>query len=61
MVFAWNARYGFALVSTAEADRLRGTLSRPTVLSYLDGWLASALLPFAFAWFATSGVMGWRR
>jgi hypothetical protein len=53
VVLAWNARYGFAFVSTAEADRLRGTLSRPSVLSYLDGWLASALLPFAFAWFAT--------
>jgi hypothetical protein len=35
-VLAWNTAYGFALVSTAEADRLRG-----------------ALLPFAFAWFAT--------
>ncbi len=53
IVLAWNALYGFALVSTAEADRLRATLSRPTVLSYLDGWLVSALLPFAFAWFAT--------
>jgi hypothetical protein len=53
VVLAWNALYGFALVSTAEADRLRGTLSRPTVLSYIDGWLAGALLPFAFAWFAT--------
>ena len=53
VVLAWNAVYGFALVSTAEADRLRATLSRPTVLSYLDGWLVSALLPFAFAWFAT--------
>jgi hypothetical protein len=53
LVLAWNALYGFALVSTAEADRLRGTLSRPTVLSYIDGWLISALLPFAFAWFAT--------
>ncbi len=52
-VLAWNASYGFALVSTAEADRLRGTLSRPTVLSYIDGWLVGALLPFAFAWFAT--------
>lgn len=53
VVLAWNAMYGFALVSTAEADRLRGTLSRPTVLNYLDSWLAAALLPFAFAWFAT--------
>ncbi len=53
IVLAWNAFYGFALVSTAEADRLRSTLSRPTVLSYLDGWLVGALLPFAFAWFAT--------
>ena len=53
VVIAWNAVYGFALVSTAEADRLRGTLSRPTILSYLDGWLVGALLPFAFAWFAT--------
>src|SRR6201999_3880000 len=41
------------LVSTAEADRLRGALSRPTVLSYIDSWLVGALLPFAFAWFAT--------
>jgi hypothetical protein len=54
IVLAWNAVYGFALVSTEEADRLRGTLSRPTVLSYLDGWLVAALLPFAFAWFATA-------
>jgi hypothetical protein len=53
VVLAWNAVYGFALVSTAEADRLRGTLSRPAVLSYIDGWLVAALLPFAFAWFAT--------
>ena len=53
VVLAWNASYGFALVSTAEADRLRGTLSRPTVLSYIDSWLVGALLPFAFAWFAT--------
>ncbi len=53
VVLAWNALYGFALVSTAEADRLRGTLSRPTVLSYIDGWLVGALLPFTFAWFAT--------
>jgi hypothetical protein len=53
IVLAWNAFYGFALVSTAEADHLRGTLSRPAVLSYLDGWLVAALLPFAFAWFAT--------
>jgi hypothetical protein len=53
VVLAWNAVYGFALVSTAEADRLRGTLSRPTILSYIDGWLVGALLPFAFAWFAT--------
>lgn len=52
-VLAWNTAYGFALVSTAEADRLRGALSRPTILSYLDGWLVGALLPFAFAWFAT--------
>lgn len=53
IVLAWNAHYSFALVSTAEADRLRGTLSRPTILSYIDGWLVAALLPFAFAWFAT--------
>jgi hypothetical protein len=53
VVLAWNAVYGFALVSTAEADRLRGTMLRPAVLSYLDGWLVGALLPFAFAWFAT--------
>ena len=53
VVLAWNAVYGFALVSTAEAERLRSTLSRPTVLSYIDGWLIGALLPFAFAWFAT--------
>ena len=53
IVLAWNALYGFALVSTAEADRLRGTILRPTVLSYIDGWLVAALLPFAFAWFAT--------
>jgi hypothetical protein len=53
IVLAWNALYGFAFVSTAEADRLRGTLSRPTVLSYIDSWLVGALLPFAFAWFAT--------
>lgn len=53
MVLAWNALYGFAFVSTAEADRLRGTLSRPTILSYIDSWLVGALLPFAFAWFAT--------
>jgi len=53
LVLAWNAVYGFAFVSTAEADRLRGTLSRPTVLSYIDSWLAGALLPFAFAWFAS--------
>jgi hypothetical protein len=52
-VLAWNALYGFALVSTAEADRLRSTLSRPTVLNYIDSWLVGALLPFAFAWFAT--------
>ena len=53
VVLAWNALYGFALVSTAEADRLRGTILRPTVLSYIDSWLVAALLPFAFAWFAT--------
>jgi hypothetical protein len=53
VVLAWNAVYGFALVSTGEADRLRSTLVRPTVLSYIDGWLVGALLPFAFAWFAT--------
>ena len=53
VVLAWNAHYGFALVSTAEADRLRGTLSRPTLLSYIDSWLVGALLPFGFAWFAT--------
>src|SRR5689334_20441069 len=53
IVLAWNALYGFAFVSTAEADRLRGTLTRPTVLSYIDSWLVGALLPFAFAWFAT--------
>ena len=52
-VLAWNAHFGFALVSTVEADRLRGTLSRPAVLSYIDGWLVGALLPFTFAWFAT--------
>jgi len=54
VVLAWNSFYGFALVSTEEADRLRGTLSRPIVLGYLDGWLVGALLPFAFAWFATA-------
>ena len=53
IVLAWNALYGFALVSTAEADQLRGTILRPTVLSYIDSWLVAALLPFAFAWFAT--------
>jgi hypothetical protein len=53
VVLAWNTLYGFALVSMAEADRLRGTLTRPTVLAYLDSWLAGALLPFGFAWFAT--------
>jgi len=53
IVIAWNALYGFALVSTTEADRLRGTILRPTALSYIDGWLVAALLPFAFAWFAT--------
>jgi hypothetical protein len=58
VVLAWNARYGFALVSTNEADRLRDTLSRPTVLSYIDGWLIAALLPFAFAWFATQRRYG---
>jgi hypothetical protein len=52
LVLAWNALYGIAFVSTAEADRLRGTLSRPTALSYIDSWLIGALLPFAFAWFA---------
>jgi hypothetical protein len=53
LVLAWNAMYGIAFVSTAEADRMRGALSRPTVLSYVDSWLVGALLPFAFAWFAT--------
>ncbi len=53
VVLAWNTRYGFALVSTAEADRVRPSLPTPTVLSYIDSWLISALLPFAFAWFAT--------
>jgi len=53
VVLAWNAAYGFALVSTADADRLRGTIVRPNVLGYLDGWLVAALLPFAFAWFAS--------
>src|SRR5262249_19605617 len=53
VVLAWNARYGFALVSTAEADRMRSSLLRPAVLSYIDGWLAGALLPFGFAWFIT--------
>jgi hypothetical protein len=53
VVLPWNAMYGFALVSTAEADRIRSTLSPPTVLSYIDSWLVGALLPFTFAWFAT--------
>ena len=53
VVLAWNAFYGFAFVSTAEADRLRGTFLHPAVLNYINGWLIGALLPFAFAWFAT--------
>jgi hypothetical protein len=53
VALAWNARYGFALVSTAQADRIRSTLLTPTALSYINGWLIGALLPFAFAWFAT--------
>jgi hypothetical protein len=53
VVLALNAVYGFAIVSTTTADRMRGTLSRPSILSYIDGWLIGALLPFAFAWFAT--------
>jgi hypothetical protein len=53
VAIAWSARYGFAFVSTAEADRLRGGISRPTVLGYINSWLIGALLPFAFAWFAT--------
>jgi hypothetical protein len=54
IVLTWNARYGFAFVTIGEAERLRATISRPTVLSYIDGWLVGALLPFAFAWFATA-------
>jgi hypothetical protein len=53
IVLAWSASYGFAFVSTAEADQLRGTISRPAVLNYINSWLIGALLPFAFAWFAT--------
>jgi hypothetical protein len=53
VVLVWNAAYGFAFVSPAEAELLRGTISRPTLLSYVNSWLVGALLPFAFAWFAT--------
>src|SRR6201999_1588725 len=36
---AWGASYGFAFVSTQEADQLRSAFPRPAALNYVYGAL----------------------
>jgi hypothetical protein len=47
-----SARYGFALVGLVQSEELRSTFARPAILNYVIGWVVSAVLPFAFAYFA---------
>ena len=47
-----SATYGFALVGLEQAEQLRASFPRPTILNYMMGWIISAVLPFAFAYFA---------
>src|SRR5207302_8522598 len=35
VIFAWNAYYGFALVGFLDAEQLRDSFARPTILKYL--------------------------
>lgn len=51
-VVIWGGYYGFAFVGINEAETLRGTLVRPSVLNYVIGSLIGAALPFTFAYFA---------
>ncbi len=52
VVLLVSAAYGFALVGLAQSEALRGSFPRPTILNYLIGLIVSAVLPFAFAYFA---------
>jgi hypothetical protein len=52
VILAWNAYYGFALVGFLDAEQLRDSFDRPTILKYLTGSLTGGVLPFAFAYFA---------
>jgi hypothetical protein len=49
---ATGAAYDFRLVSVEDIYDFRDKLESPTILNYLTGMTASALLPFAFAVFA---------
>jgi hypothetical protein len=51
-VLALGATYGVAMVGLAQAELLRGAFPRPTILNYAIGSIISAVLPFAFAYFA---------
>jgi uncharacterized membrane protein (Fun14 family) len=52
VVLVIAAAYGFALVGLAESEALRGSFPRPGILNYVIGFVVSAVLPFAFAYFA---------
>jgi hypothetical protein len=44
--------YGFALVGIDQLEAMRTVYPRPTLVNYLIGPIVSAVLPFAFAYFA---------
>ena len=51
-LLVWNGSYGVAFVGIREAEGLRSTFARPTILNYITGSMIGAVLPFAFAYFA---------
>ena len=51
MSLVLSASYGFRLANPLAAIHMRGEVTRPSVLNYLNGNITCAVLPFAFAYF----------
>jgi hypothetical protein len=51
-ILLWNAAYGVAFVGIGEAEGLRSTFARPSILRYATGVVTGAMLPYAFAYLA---------
>ena len=55
LVLAGCVSYGFRFANILTSSELRNDISRPRLVNYASGIVTGALLPFAFAYFATRG------